>query len=141
MHATLGRRMHSTLGGRLPPRPLEQTSLPHSVSLHVFPHSLLPLFLTHRFPVFGIVSEQSHVGIVSEQSQEHGDVVINFMVHNLETKTFTWPPRNDECPVPYEHVLFTVPAQLPMGSSGRQYKLASNIVEDIVKKFKIRISK
>jgi len=41
----------------------------------------------------------------------------------------------------YENVLFTVPTPLPMGSSGRQYKLASNIVEDIVKKFKNRVSK
>jgi len=57
------------------------------------------------------------------------------MTQNVETMTFTWPSRKDECAVPYENVLSTVPAPLPTGNTGRQYKLASTIVEDIVKKF------
>ena len=82
-----------------------------------------------------IYDEKWYIGIVSEQSQEHVNVVINFMTQNVETMTFTWPPRKDECAVPYENVLSTVPAPLPTGNMGRQYKLASTIVEDIVKKF------
>ena len=82
-----------------------------------------------------IYDEKWYIGIVSEQSQEHGDVVINFLTQNVETMTFTWPPRKDEYAVPYKNVLSTVPAPLPTGNTGRQYKLASTIVEDIVKKF------
>lgn len=78
---------------------------------------------------------QWYVGTVTEKSEEHGDVIINFMSRNIRTNVLTWPSRKDECPVLTQNILCTLPVPDTTGSSGRQYRLPVDIIETINRKF------
>ena len=49
--------------------------------------------------VAAVYDEQWYVGMITERSHVHHDVVINFMTHNQRTNVFSWPQRKDECAV------------------------------------------
>ena len=72
-------------------------------------------------------------------SHENEDVLINFMrARNPGTTihSFIWPPRRDECWVPFEHVLRNVkqPLQITEGQV-KQYKLDSSKFELVMDSF------
>lgn len=91
--------------------------------------------------VAAVYDAQWYIGIVIEQSYEHGDVVINFMKRNAETNVLTWPSHKDECAVLIENILRVIPAPVPVGGSGRQYKLAPEVITSLLEEFKTHVSK
>jgi hypothetical protein len=95
----------------------------------------IPQNITPGQYVAAVYDGKWYIGMVTEWSQEHGDVVINFMTRNVDSNTITWPSRKDECAVPLENVFHVVPAPVTMGSSGRQYKLVPEVLEDVLRKF------
>ena len=81
-----------------------------------------------------------YLGSVIDVSHENEDVLINFMrARNPGTTihSFIWPPRRDECWVPFEHVLRNVkqPLQITEGRV-KQYKLDSSEFELVMDSFK-----
>jgi hypothetical protein len=46
--------------------------------------------------VAAIYDNKWYVGIVTERSEEHGDVTINFMSRNINTNIIAWPSHKDE---------------------------------------------
>lgn len=88
--------------------------------------------------VAAVYDNQWYIGIVTEQSEEHGDVTINFMSRNSDTNILTWPSRKDECAVPPSNVLCTIKAPISTGSSGRHYKLSLDALSFVLQKYDAR---
>ena len=80
-----------------------------------------------------------YIGIVTEKSVEHGDV-INFMTRNSRTNILCWPSRKDECAVILQNVLCTVPVPDATGSTDHYYKLPSDIVDTINERYNFCMS-
>lgn len=89
--------------------------------------------------VAAVYDNQWYIGIVTEQSEEHGDVTINFMSRNSDTNILTWPSRKDECAVPPPNVLCVIKAPISTGSSGRHYKLSQDSLSFVLQKYDARV--
>ena len=67
-----------------------------------------------------------YVGCIADWS-------VNCM-HQCSTKNkFSWPTRRDKC---FNHVLCSVPAPIPLGSSGRSYSIQDETIQKIEQCFK-----
>ena len=65
-----------------------------------------------------------YVGCITEHSEEHNDVLVNFMKHsNSELLSQPFASRQDKCWVPYQHIVCLVSAPELQGHSARFYKL------------------
>ena len=84
--------------------------------------------------VAAIYDNEWYVGMVTERSEEHGDVTINFMTRNINTSIIAWPSRKDECAVPLQNVLCLISTPAVSGSTGRQYKLSQDNLSLIMQK-------
>ena len=88
--------------------------------------------------VAAIYDNEWYVGMVTERSEEHGDVTINFMSRNINTNIIAWPSHKDECAVPLQNVLCLISTPAVSGSTGRQYKLSQDNVTLIMQKYEAR---
>lgn len=64
-----------------------------------------------------------YVGLVEEKSEEHGDVLINFMEPKCPSEQYNWPKKEDKCWVKKENIMFVVETPLLTSSSSRGYIL------------------
>ncbi|GBM70365.1 hypothetical protein AVEN_129679-1 [Araneus ventricosus] len=55
-----------------------------------------------------VYEENWWIGQVSELNKEEGDYTIAFMHPHGPSETFYWPERQDECPVPSQHILCVI---------------------------------
>lgn len=91
--------------------------------------------------VAAVYDGQWYIGTITEKSAEHGDVLVNFMSRNSRTNTLCWPARTDECAVVFQNLLCIVPVPDAIGSTGRQYKLPSHVIDEITEKFKCYLAR
>ena len=88
--------------------------------------------------VAAIYDNKWYVGIVTERSEENGDVTINFMSRNINTNIIAWPSHKDECAVPLQNVLCLISAPVTTGSTGRQYTLSHDNLSLVMQKYEAR---
>jgi hypothetical protein len=102
-----------------------------------------PVKVSSEQEIYAVCSENLHpgqfvaviydadwfIGCIIERSDEHKDILVKFM-SKTKTNMLSWPRRDDICWVPFNNVLFCLPAPTLCGSSGLQYKYADT---DIVK--------
>ncbi|GBL97023.1 hypothetical protein AVEN_35114-1 [Araneus ventricosus] len=55
-----------------------------------------------------VYEENWWIELVSELNKEEGDYTIAFMQPHGSSGTFYWPGRQDECPVPSQHILCVI---------------------------------
>ena len=89
--------------------------------------------------VAAVYDNKWYIGIVTEQSEEHGDVIVNFVSRNSEINILTWPSRKDECAVLPPNVLCVIKAPIITGSSGRYYKLSHDVLLFVLQKYDAHI--
>ena len=83
-----------------------------------------------------VVYDKWYVGCIADWSKKFEDVLVNCM-HQCSTKNkISWPTRQDKCNIPFNHVLCSVPAPIPLGSSGRSYSIQDETIKKIEQCFK-----
>src|SRR5271163_1968458 len=65
--------------------------------------------------VAAIYDNQWCMGMVTERSEENGDVTINFMSRNSNTNIISWLSRKDECAALLQNVLCLISAPVVSG--------------------------
>jgi len=73
------------------------------------------------------------IGIILNIYMDEDDIYIKFMHPNGPARSFLWPASDDTCLVPACHILCTI--EVPVTTTGRQYKLNENDTEKISKEF------
>lgn len=84
--------------------------------------------------VAAVYSNDWYIGLISERSEQHADVHVKFMKRNKRNNNLTWT-ATDECWVPLINILRVVPTPSVVGQSARQYRLATDIIDNCVAKF------
>ena len=71
-----------------------------------------------------VYDREWYVGCIVECSEQHGDVMVNFMKRST-SGLFSWPPpsKKDECWVPLQHIICLIKAPELQGHTARFYKL------------------
>ena len=71
-----------------------------------------------------VYDREWYVGCIVECSEQHGDVMVNFMKRST-SGLFYWPPpsKKDECWVPLQHIICLISAPELQGHIARFYKL------------------
>ena len=54
--------------------------------------------------------------------------LVNCMYLCSTKNNFSWPIRHDKCNIPFNNVLCSVPAPIPLGSSGRSYSIQDETI-------------
>lgn len=75
-----------------------------------------------------------YLGIVTEVSYEHQDILLNFMKQS-STNSFSWPSKIDSCWVPVDHVICKCNSLDVQGHGARIYKLGAHEYDKIVSMF------
>ena len=76
------------------------------------------------------------IGIVKQESAEHGDYWVNFMIPSGEAKQYSWPEKKDTCWIESTNILCTVETPFITSSSVRGYSLAETEIKRIADIFK-----
>jgi hypothetical protein len=76
-----------------------------------------------------VYDQNWYLGNIVEISEEHQDLLINFMQPKGPARSFSWPRRRDECAVPIDHILCAVTNLTTI--TGRQYKLDQDTMTQI----------
>ena len=63
------------------------------------------------------------------------DFTCKLMHPHGHTETFHWPPRDDEAYIPFSKILEKVETPTSQSSSGRQYKLTKDEIQQTVTAF------
>ena len=82
-----------------------------------------------------VYDDDWYVGCILERSDEHQDIMVNFM-HRSGPVKLLWPAKRDECNVPFNHVLCSVPVPMSLASSGRYYMMEQDTVDKILRCFR-----
>ncbi len=77
------------------------------------------------------VYDNWYICVVQDISIVHDDVHVKFMQRMKAANTLSWPSRDSECNVPFDHILCCVPVPNLMQRSGRQYQLDSETILQI----------
>ena len=82
-----------------------------------------------------IYDREWYVGNIVQHSQEHHDVLVDFMKHSGKG-LLSWPSaaKKDCCWVPFQHVICVIDAPEPQGNSARSYKLSTRDITLIQEK-------
>ncbi|GBN69707.1 hypothetical protein AVEN_136802-1 [Araneus ventricosus] len=70
-----------------------------------------------------VYEENWWIGLVSEFKE--GDYAIAFMHPHRPSETFYWPERQDECPIPSQHILCVIETPEITSHTGRLYKIGA----------------
>ncbi|GBN06210.1 hypothetical protein AVEN_55012-1 [Araneus ventricosus] len=71
-----------------------------------------------------VYEENWWIELVSELNKE-ADYTIAFMYPHGPSETFYWPERQDECPVPTQHILCVIETPELTSHTGRLYKIGA----------------
>lgn len=82
-----------------------------------------------------LYDRQWWIGNIRAISEEEQDVQVTFMHPHGPSQTYSWPRREDNCWVPLVHIMKIIDA--PLTSTGRQYKLPSDVEKQINALFKL----
>ena len=77
--------------------------------------------------------EKWWIGMVMDVNEEEGDALVKFMHPCGLAGSFYWPSKDDQCLVPFAHILLKT--DIPTTTSGRTYILGRQDREAIVRKF------
>ncbi|GBL74793.1 hypothetical protein AVEN_243649-1 [Araneus ventricosus] len=78
---------------------------------------------SHHNYVACVYEESWWIELVSELNKEEGDYTIAFMHPHGPSETFYWPERQNECPVPSQHILCVIETPEITSHTGRLYKI------------------
>ena len=76
------------------------------------------------------------IGIVKQESAEHGDYLVSFMIPSGEAKQYYWPEKKDICWIESTNILCPVETPFSTSSSVRGYSLAETEIKRIADIFK-----
>lgn len=83
--------------------------------------------------VCAIYDRKWYVGIVVEIKTDMGDALVKFMQPAGPSRSFTWPEKDDNCWIPFQHILCCIP--VPCTTSGHQYQLSEATTQLIQRKW------
>ncbi|GBM95481.1 hypothetical protein AVEN_213849-1 [Araneus ventricosus] len=72
-----------------------------------------------------VYEENWWIELVSELNKEEGDYKIAFMHPHGPSETFYWPERQDECPVPSQHIICVIETPEIASHTGPLYKIGA----------------
>ncbi|GBN22112.1 hypothetical protein AVEN_177720-1 [Araneus ventricosus] len=72
-----------------------------------------------------VYEENWWIELVSELNKEEGDYTIEFIHPYGPSETFYWPERQDECPVPSQHIICVIETPETASHTGRLYKFGA----------------
>jgi len=77
--------------------------------------------------VAAVYDQAWYAGNIVQFDQQTQDVLVNFMTTTRTHGAFQWPRKRDECWVPTEHILSSLPAPSTT-STGRQYNFDESTI-------------
>ncbi|GBM47417.1 hypothetical protein AVEN_175596-1 [Araneus ventricosus] len=72
-----------------------------------------------------VYEENWWIELISKLNKEEGDYLTAFMHPHRPSETFYWPERQDECPVPSQHILCVILTPEITSHTGRLYKIGA----------------
>ncbi|KAG8180983.1 hypothetical protein JTE90_024731 [Oedothorax gibbosus] len=74
-----------------------------------------------------------YIGVVKMIEAAEGDALVQFMHPNGPSRSFHWPNHDDECWIPFPHILQVI--DMPSTETGRQYRLTEKCQAEIATKW------
>lgn len=80
--------------------------------------------------VAAMYDKEWYIGVVVQTSSDYDDILINFVMPKGPATSFSWGNKTDECWVPINNVICTIPAPRTTGS-GRIYSIENETLNKI----------